>query len=101
MNKLYKYRPLSEFLFKELKYNELYFASYPELNDPLDLSTRINFKPKDKNQLRYLLSFLIKTSIFEKEYVKDMVKLYQDEKMKDDICNYLFSYFNKLNISRV
>jgi hypothetical protein len=31
--KIYKYRPLSDFLFKELFYNEIYFASYPELND--------------------------------------------------------------------
>ena len=54
-NKLYKYRPLSEFLFKELRYSELYFASYVELNDPLDLSVRINFKPVDKKMGSSLL----------------------------------------------
>ncbi len=49
INKVYKDRPLSELLFKELKYNELYFASYLELNDPLDLSAKINFKPANEN----------------------------------------------------
>jgi hypothetical protein len=41
MNKLYKYRPLSEFLFKELLYQVLYFASYNERNGSLSLSARI------------------------------------------------------------
>ena len=63
MKKLYKYRPLSEILFKELYYQELYFASYNELNDPLDLSARIEFTTKDKKTIEYLLWFVFKTQI--------------------------------------
>ncbi|MBN8697159.1 MAG: DUF2971 domain-containing protein [Bacteroidetes bacterium] len=60
---LYKYRPLTDFLFKELYYQELYFASYLELNDPLDLSARIEFTPKEINQIENLLWFLFKTTL--------------------------------------
>ena len=61
--KLYKYRPLSEFLFKELFYQELYFASYLELNDPLDLSARIEFTAEKEDQIEYLIWFLFKTTL--------------------------------------
>jgi len=60
---LFKYRPLSEFLFKELYYQELYFASYFELNDPLDLSARIEFSCEKSEQVGYLLFFLFKTTL--------------------------------------
>lgn len=63
MNKLYKYRPLSEFLFKELLYQELYFASYNELNDPLDLSARIEFTVENEEQIEYLIWVLFKTTL--------------------------------------
>lgn len=63
MNKLYKYRPLSEFLFKELLYQELYFASYSELNDPLDLSARIEFTAEKEEQVGYLIKLLFKTTL--------------------------------------
>lgn len=63
MNTLFKYRPLSEFLFKELFYQELYFASYFELNDPLDLSARIEFSCEKSEQVEYLLFFLFKTTL--------------------------------------
>lgn len=63
MKTLYKYRPLSEFLFKELYYQELYFASYFELNDPLDLSARIEFSCEKCEQVEYLLFFLFKTTL--------------------------------------
>jgi hypothetical protein len=64
LNTLFKYRPLSEFLFKELFYQELYFASYFELNDPLDLSARIEFSCEKSEQVEYLLFFLLKTTLF-------------------------------------
>lgn len=60
---LYKYRPLTDSLFKELYYQELYFASYSELNDPLDLSARIEFTPKQISQIENLLWFLFKTTL--------------------------------------
>lgn len=61
MKTIFKYRPLSEFLYKELYYNELYFASYKELNDPLDLSARIDFTPYESRSIEYLIWFLTKT----------------------------------------
>jgi len=63
MLKLHKYRPLSEFLFKELYYQELFFASYTELNDPFDLSARIEFTPESEDQLEYLIWFIFKTTL--------------------------------------
>jgi hypothetical protein len=63
LNTLFKYRPLSEFLYKELFYQELYFASYYELNDPLDLSARIEFSCEKSEQVKYLLFFLFKTTL--------------------------------------
>lgn len=61
--KLYRYRPLSEFLFKELYYQELYLASYPELNDPLDMNTLIDFSVSKVRQVEMLSHFLIHTSL--------------------------------------
>ena len=43
--KLYRYRPITELLFKELLHQEIYLASYLELNDPLDLTTSLDFRP--------------------------------------------------------
>lgn len=63
MKTLFKYRPHSEFLFKELYYQELYFASYFELNDPLDLSARIEFSCEKSEQIEYLIYFLFKTTL--------------------------------------
>jgi len=60
MQNLYKYRPFSPLLFKELKYRELYFSSYTELNDPLDLSARIDYSIHDEVQADVLLMFLFK-----------------------------------------
>jgi hypothetical protein len=67
MMTLYKYRPLSEFLFKELFYQELYFASYKELNDPLDLSARIEFTVEKEEQIEYLIEVLLKTTLIVSE----------------------------------
>lgn len=69
MRTIFKYRPLSEFLFKELYYQELYFASYSELNDPFDLSARIEFSYSKPEQVGYLFYFLFRTTFvweFEK-----------------------------------
>jgi hypothetical protein len=66
MQKLYKYRPLSEFLFKELKYQELYFASYQELNDPFDLNVRIDFTPEKSQYISQLIHLLFKSTLILK-----------------------------------
>lgn len=76
MTILYKYRPLTDFLFKELYYQELYFASYSELNDPLDLSARIEFTAKELRQIDTLLWFLFKTTIIlDEDQLNDAKRL--------------------------
>lgn len=67
MQKLYKYRPLSEFLFKELKYQELYFANYQELNDPFDLNVRIDFTVENSTYINELVRYLFNTTLTLKE----------------------------------
>ena len=52
--KLYRYRPLSEVLFKELRYSEIYFASPEELTDPLDMNGRLNFYSDSQEKIRAL-----------------------------------------------
>lgn len=57
--KLYKYRPINQSLFKELLYREIFLAKYSELNDPLDMSSFIDFKPRNKEDVRNLVHFVI------------------------------------------
>ncbi|MGS4346862.1 DUF2971 domain-containing protein [Myroides odoratus] len=84
MEKIYKYRPLSSFLFKELLYQELYFASYTELNDPLDLSLLLEFTITDKKDVSYLIWFLFKTSLdidneSKKLDQRNLINFYNDD----------------------
>lgn len=62
--KLYRYRPLNEFLFKELFYRELYFASPKELNDPLDLNTQLDFYSEDDHEIKSLSLFIYRELFF-------------------------------------
>lgn len=41
----YRYRPFSEFSLKELMYNELFFASAEECNDPHECRDLLQFPP--------------------------------------------------------
>jgi len=101
VDKIYKYRPLSDFLFKELFYNELYFASYSELNDPLDLTVKLNFKPTDAKRLDYLIYSLIKISIlplFEEHIqnvkvkpTQNLLKFAKNIELRSVLCKKLFS----------
>ncbi|WP_418537050.1 DUF2971 domain-containing protein, partial [Odoribacter laneus] len=68
MQKLYRYRPLSDFLFKELFYQEIYLASYHELNDPLDINARIDFRTTELEDVKYLLYFISKSQFDLKFY---------------------------------
>ncbi len=56
--KLYRYRPATELVFKELRYSELYLASRDELNDPLDLNAPLNFFQRTSDETRALAWFL-------------------------------------------
>lgn len=91
---LYKYRPLTDFLFKELYYNELYFATYPELNDPLDLTVNINFMPSSEEQLLGLLDYLVKVSLlYETRFNENDQKLFdfhQNDKLTNEFCAKLY-----------
>lgn len=91
METIFKYRPLSEFLFKELFYQELYFASYKELNDPLDLTARLEFTPETEDQVEFLVWLLFKSTWIipgmpiletEREYGKRMEGFYSNETLR-------------------
>lgn len=58
--KLYRYRPATELIFKELRYGEIYLASADELNDPLDLKAQLNFFQRKSDETRALAGFLQK-----------------------------------------
>lgn len=75
--KLYRYRPNNNLLYKELKYQEFYFANYDELNDPFDLTINIDFKVKTKNKINYLLYFLYKSTLI----VTSNDSLYNDDNL--------------------
>lgn len=100
MTKLYRYRPLSDLLFKELYYQELYFASYDELNDPLDLSARMDFTPEKESHVDYLLWFMLKTSITllisetisakDKETIKKLTAFNENEELRTKFKTELF-----------
>lgn len=108
IKKIYKFRPLSELLFKELRYSELYFSSYIELNDPLDLSARVNFKPINEKQLEYLIHFLVKTSLdllvdnrleSEWNYNRELIKLAKNKELRSKICSQLYKRLIDTNSS--
>jgi hypothetical protein len=88
--KLYRYRPLNDFLFKELLYQEIYYASAQELNDPLDLNTQISFYTEDKKKIEALVNFISMKATLSNELIliyqiidlfkkDDLVLMFQDE----------------------
>ena len=91
--KLYRYRSLSELLFKELYYQEIYFASYFELNDPLDLSARIEFTSDDNETIEYLLWFIFKTQVVDDESDTSFsrwIKFHEDDVAKEILRDEIF-----------
>lgn len=87
-------------MFKELYYQEIYFASYKELNDPLDLSSRIEFTSKDKKAIKYLIWFIFKTQFDPKELQNSnksndkLLKFSKDEKAKEKLANEIYNFVN-------
>lgn len=47
------------FLFKELLYQEVYLASFVELNDPLDMTPVVDFRTTESQDARHLAHFLL------------------------------------------
>jgi len=101
MIKLYKYRPLTDFLFKELYYSELYFASYSELNDPLDLSVRIDFRPENEREIISLIVFLVKVSLLYEDEINDnnqrIIDFVNNKELTREFCGQLYDSVIKLN----
>jgi hypothetical protein len=108
LQKLFRYRPLSEFLFKELYYQEIYFASYQELNDPLDMSARVEFSPREENEIEYLIWVLLKTTLTifesnisesEQENNNRLVAFSKNEELRKLFKKSLFLQLNQLKSS--
>ncbi len=103
--KLYRYRPLNDFLFKELLYNELYFASPEELNDPLDLNGQLNFYTESEDKIKGLIYFLSKEmmvlAISSEHYnlVKEIQKIQGSEKFRLSLLG-CFSGFKGKKVSK-
>lgn len=94
--KLYRYRPLSEFLFKELLYSEVYLASPAELNDPLDLNRQLNFFAESEAQIKALVRFLFIQAFVSHGQI-DLVKKLMDLMSYEHLGSYLASAFSKRN----
>ena len=73
--KLYRYRPLSELLFKELLYREIYLATPTELNDPLDLNGQLNFFSNNENDIKSLTNFLFKQAFVSYRQIETLKPL--------------------------
>jgi hypothetical protein len=105
LKKLFRYRPLSEFLFKELYYQEIYFASYQELNDPLDMSARVEFTAQEESKIEYLIWMLFKTTLSlsesnlseaERENNSRLIAFNKNEELRNVFKKSLFNQLAKL-----
>lgn len=56
----YRFRPFNEFSLKELMYNEMYFASTEECNDPFDSKTFYTFDKDEEKWVNFILLALSK-----------------------------------------
>jgi len=74
----YRYRSISEISLKELMYNEMFFASPEECNDPFDSKAFYEFKA-DKNKFKRLI-------LFANENLKLPITQNLLEKLTNHIC---------------
>ena len=90
--KLYKYRPISQLLFKELFYREIYLARLLELNDPLDMYSIIDFKSNDKKDIEDLVNFILHhfTSLSMESWDEENDDIKKEKKRSD--LTYLFRF---------
>lgn len=93
-------------LFKELLYSELYFSSYTELNDPLDLSVRIDFSPKNEQDIDLLLYLILKNNVIrsynsksENLYRKNFTDLRDFYINKEIKTNFIGKLFDNLVVN--
>ena len=103
--KLYRYRPLTEVLFKELLYSEIYLASPRELNDPLDLNGQLNFFTESEEKIRALARFLSKRILVlhltDNRYGSGATKRLMDLLRCDGLEQYISAEFRKFTGSVV
>lgn len=92
---------MSDLLYKELFYQEVYFASYKELNDPLDLSARIEFTTNEPEAVEYLLYFAFRTQfeLEETSNFKSLICLFETDQtrssLKDEILKKIKLYLRE------
>lgn len=98
--KLYRFRPLNAFLFKELKYQELYYASAKELNDPLDLNTRINFYSDDIKEIHALSDFILHQGFVCQSNIDD-AKTFITLFKNDLLADFLVDEFEQLEVQSI
>ena len=97
--RLFRYRPISSFLFKELKYREIYLARYGELNDPQDLSCIVNFYSNDRNRVNALGNFLHR-QLIDAHGLIDFMAL-RDSFSPENLGEFLFEKFNQVETTLV
>ena len=89
----YRYRPINELSLKELRYNELYFSSTKENNDPYDGNVFLSYE-FDLNKWQRFFNVVFTRIGLPTEIIKNIVeKLSQqmiDDKLKtyNDVFNY-------------
>jgi Protein of unknown function (DUF2971) len=95
--KLYRFRPLSELLFKELLYSELYLASPKELNDPLDLNGQLNFFSDNEDDIRALGQFLLFEAMCNSGEHIDLTKKLFQMRSSETLGSFLTNEFTNYN----
>lgn len=104
----YRFRPFNEFSLKELMYNEMYFASTEESNDPFDSKTFYTFNKDIEKWVDFILLALSNTNprpAISGEQLKELTEFYcaKCPLTFDELCevNLLNNYPIKTNEDRI
>lgn len=90
MDKIYRYRRLGDLGFKELKYQEIYFANKTELEDNLDMDVKIDYSTNDIQDVKYLIYFAIRSQFTYKSNQRLKFKeILETEDIFNKTCNYV------------
>ncbi|MBN2128482.1 MAG: DUF2971 domain-containing protein [Sedimentisphaerales bacterium] len=87
---------MSDLLFKELLYSEIYLASPAELNDPLDLNGRLDFFSENETEIRALVRFL-QQKAFVSHGRLDLAKDLMDVMSYERLGSYMVDAFSNCN----
>lgn len=96
--RLYRYRPITPFLFKELLYQEVYLASFVEFNDPLDMTPVVDFRASEFQDTRQLAHFLL-TRLFRTTQSMAAIEAGRVESKFDGFAKAILHQMNGLNAS--